>query len=228
LLDLNFLEILVIAAVALVLLGPKEFVAFMQRLGGWIARLKYNISLFQDYWTHQITENDKSKSQLITTSLKPSINIMSNQLRLALYQPEIPQNAGTLMRTASCLGVGFDIIEPCGFVWNDQKMKRSGMDYMQHVDLQRHASWQDFVNFYQGKRIILIDTHGRHNYSDFYFHNDDVLLLGREADGVPQEVYEQCTDTVRINMSPDRRSLNVAIAGCIVLSEALRQYNSLR
>lgn len=232
-LDLNFLEILVVAGVALLLLGPKDFVAFMQRLGGWIARLKYNISLFQDYWTHHIT-SEKKDTQLtssVSTSkeflITPNMVFQANQLRLALYQPEIPQNTGTLMRTASCLDVGFDIIEPCGFVWNDQKLKRSGMDYMQHVDLQKHASWQDFLKFYQGRRVILIDTHGKHNYLDFHFYPDDVLILGREADGVPQQVYDHCTDTIRISMNPERRSLNVAIAGGIVLGEALRQLKNV-
>lgn len=222
-LDLNFFEIIIIAVVALVILGPKEFVVFMQRLGGWMSRLKYNMNLFHEYWMHQVnseSENDPNQSKN-----RPGIALQEkkHQLRLALYQPEIPQNTGTLMRTTSCLGVGFDIIEPCGFVWNNQKLKRSGMDYIQHVDLKKHVSWEDFLSFYQGRRVILIDTHGKHNYLDFHFQSDDVLVLGREADGVPQEVFDQCTDTIKINMQPDRRSLNVAIAGSIVLGEALRQ-----
>ncbi|WP_051908437.1 tRNA (cytidine(34)-2'-O)-methyltransferase [Candidatus Odyssella acanthamoebae] len=143
-------------------------------------------------------------------------------MRLALYQPEIPQNAGTLMRLAACLGVPLDIIEPCGFIWHDQKLQRAGMDYIELANVQRHASFGAFRQA-QPQRLILIDTKAATSFLDFKFEKDDILLLGKESVGVPDDIFQAIPHRVVIPMIEGRRSLNVAVAGAMVLSEALRQ-----
>ncbi len=143
-------------------------------------------------------------------------------MRLALYQPEIPQNTGTLLRLGACLGVGVDIIEPCGFVWNDARLKRAGMDYMELVTVQRHVSWRSFKDQVTS-RLILLDAKATTSFLDFQFQPEDILVLGQESRGVPDSVYEEMSHQVIIPMVPGRRSLNVAISAAIVLSEALRQ-----
>ncbi len=148
-------------------------------------------------------------------------------MRLALYEPDIPQNTGTILRMAACLGVGVDIIEPCGFVFGDRQMRRAGMDYMDQVSLQKHDSWQQFQNSRidsQG-RLVLMTTHGLCSYNDFQFHADDILLFGRESAGVPDSVHEAADERLRIPMKPEMRSLNVAVSAAMVLGEALRQTN---
>jgi tRNA (cytidine/uridine-2'-O-)-methyltransferase len=146
-------------------------------------------------------------------------------MRLALYQPEIAQNTGTLIRLGACLGFPLDIIEPCGFIMNDRKMKRSGMDYVEKVEIKRHDSWDAFQNARQNRRLILLSPIGQSNYLDFEYQEDDILLVGRESDGVPPEVRAACTHAVYIPMQPDCRSINVAIAAALVVGEALRQIN---
>jgi tRNA (cytidine/uridine-2'-O-)-methyltransferase len=143
-------------------------------------------------------------------------------MRLALYQPDIPQNTGTIMRLCAGLGVALDIIEPCGFVLNDKNLKRAGMDYLEHLDLTRHISWDAFLAQKQG-RLILMENDGAHLYSDFSFQSGDILLAGRESAGVPADVVKACAAVVKIPMTPPARSLNVAVASGIILSEALRQ-----
>ncbi|WP_033444408.1 tRNA (cytidine(34)-2'-O)-methyltransferase [Candidatus Odyssella thessalonicensis] len=148
-------------------------------------------------------------------------------MRLALYQPEIPQNAGTLMRLAACLGVPLDIIEPCGFIWQDQKLQRAGMDYIELANVQRHASFEAFkANIPQ--RLILVDTKAATSFLDFSFQKNDILLMGKESVGVPESVFEAIPDRVIIPMLPGRRSLNVAVAAAMVLGEALRQTNGFK
>ncbi len=139
-------------------------------------------------------------------------------LHLALYQPEIPQNVGTLMRLCACFKVTLHIIEPIGFLWDDKRLKRSQMDYM--PALQRHLSWE---RFYPPGRLLLLDTKGQTCYWDMRFEENDVLLLGQESMGVPSFVKDQCDHTLFIPMEKDCRSLNVAIAGAMVLGEAKRQ-----
>lgn len=146
-------------------------------------------------------------------------------MRLALYQPEIPQNAGTLMRLTACLGMPIDIIEPCGFIMNDRRIKRSGMDYLDKVDLTRHDSWPAFQATYPKNRIILLSPTGSTSFLDFSFANDDILLVGKESTGVPEFVGQFCTGSVYIPMQQGCRSMNVAIAAAIVVSEALKQTN---
>lgn len=143
-------------------------------------------------------------------------------MRIALYQPEIPQNVGTLIRTGACLGVPIDVIEPTSFVWNDRYLKRAGMDYIDMANVNRFASWENYLQQNLGKRIVLLDTKATTNFYEFTFKADDILLLGQESTGVPDTVFEMLP-SVKIPMLAQRRSLNVAIAGAMVLTEALRQ-----
>lgn len=143
-------------------------------------------------------------------------------MRLALYEPEIPQNTGTLLRLGACLGVPVDIIEPCGFIWNNQKLQRAGMDYIELANMTRHSSWDQF--YVQKKsRVILLDAKATTSFLDFSFEADDILLIGKESSGVPEKVHRQVDHQLIIPMVPDCRSLNMAIAGSMVLTEALRQ-----
>jgi tRNA (cytidine/uridine-2'-O-)-methyltransferase len=144
-------------------------------------------------------------------------------MRLCLYQPEIPQNTGTLLRLAACVGAGLDIVGPCGFVLSDRKLRRSGMDYMDQVDAKIYSSWESFLAEKSQGRLISLVPKGPISYIDFNFLPDDILVLGQEGAGLPQAVIDQTDYQVRIPMQPGCRSLNVAIAGAMVLGEALRQ-----
>ena len=143
-------------------------------------------------------------------------------LRLALYQPDIPQNCGTLLRLGACLGVPLDIIEPCGFVLSDRQLKRAGMDYIDLASLSRHQDYAAFRQALPG-RMLLLTTAGDCPYHAFSFKAGDTLLLGRESAGVPQEVHDEADARLVIPLQAGRRSLNVAVAGAMVLGEALRQ-----
>lgn len=148
-------------------------------------------------------------------------------MRMALYQPDIPGNAGAMMRTAACLGVGVDIIGPCGFVLSDKQMRRAGMDYLDRLDLTDHASWQSFQDSRaaatNGGRLVVLTTKAETDYAQFSFLPDDILLAGRESAGVPDDVHAAADARLRIPMAPGMRSLNVAAAMSMVLGEALRQ-----
>jgi tRNA (cytidine/uridine-2'-O-)-methyltransferase len=144
-------------------------------------------------------------------------------MRLVLFQPDIPQNAGTLLRLAACLGVAVDIIEPCGFVLNDRRLRRSGMDYLEGVEMQRHVSWAAYDAESRPGRLVLLSTRAETGYCDFAFAAGDRLLLGRESGGVPEAVHERADARLRIPMRPGLRSINVAVAAAMVLGEALRQ-----
>ncbi|MDH5556237.1 MAG: tRNA (cytidine(34)-2'-O)-methyltransferase [Alphaproteobacteria bacterium] len=148
-------------------------------------------------------------------------------MRITLYQPAIPQNTGTIMRLAACLGVGVDIIEPCGFVWSDRHLRRAGMDYLDRLAPVRHASWETFQQSRRttGERLILLTTKGSIPHTHFTFEAGDRLLLGRESAGVPDEVHEAADARVRIPMIAGLRSVNVAMVAAMVLGEALRQIN---
>jgi len=143
-------------------------------------------------------------------------------MRLALYEPDIPQNAGAILRLGACFGVAVDIIEPCGFVLDDRRLKRAAMDYLAHTAIARHASWTAFRQARPG-RLVLLSTKASLPYHRFAFARDDVLLLGRETAGVPPEVADAVDAKVLIPMRPGLRSLNVALAAALVLGEALRQ-----
>lgn len=155
-------------------------------------------------------------------------------MRIACYQPEIAGNTGAVLRLSACLGVGVDIIEPCGFIWSAPRMKRAGMDYIQHVDIVHHASWHAFRESLSentdqsiGKRAILLTTHAKIRLPDFTFAESDTLILGRESAGVPAEVAESCDAAVRIPIAGNVRSLNLAVAAAIALYEARRQTGGL-
>ena len=146
-------------------------------------------------------------------------------MRIALYQPDIPQNTGTILRLAACLGIGVEIIEPAGFDMSDKALRRAGLDYLDRVRLGRHESWDAFVQWHlrMGYRLILLTTKGSQAYFEFAFDPKDILLLGRESAGVPQAVHDASAARLTIPMQDDVRSLNVAVAGAIVIGEALRQ-----
>lgn len=145
-------------------------------------------------------------------------------MRLALYQPDIPQNTGTLMRLAACLGVGLDIIEPTGFLLSDRRLKRAGLDYLRSLDLTRHVSWDAFqASRARQGRLILLTTNAPLLYHRFMFGPEDTLLVGRESAGVPEAVHAAADVRVRIPLRAGMRSLNVALAAAIALGEALRQ-----
>jgi tRNA (cytidine/uridine-2'-O-)-methyltransferase len=147
-------------------------------------------------------------------------------VRLALYEPDIPQNAGSLMRLGACLGVGVDIIEPCGFLLSDRNFRRAGMDYLAHADIRRHESWSQFHDNFSADsrgRLILLTTRGDRPYADFAFAADDTLMVGRESAGVPDAVHDAAFARLVIPLLAGLRSLNVAQAAAMVLGEALRQ-----
>lgn len=144
-------------------------------------------------------------------------------LRLALYQPDMPQNTGAMMRLGACLGVALDIIDPCGFVWDDKKLRRVAMDYIDHLHYARHRDWESFLDQVGPRRIVLLTTKGATPYTDFVFRPDDVLMVGRESAGVPDAVHDRADGRVIIPMAPGLRSLNVALSAAMVLGEALRQ-----
>lgn len=146
-------------------------------------------------------------------------------MRLALYQPDIPQNTGTLLRLAACLDVGVDIIEPCGFILDDKRMRRAGMDYLNQVDMIRHESWEVFYDHCRasGYRIVLTSTKAAVPYCDFAFQDTDVVMMGRESAGVPQDVHDAADRRVLIPMRQGVRSLNMAVSAAMVMGEGLRQ-----
>jgi tRNA (cytidine/uridine-2'-O-)-methyltransferase len=143
-------------------------------------------------------------------------------MRLALYEPDIPQNCGTILRLGACLGVAVDIIEPCGFLWDDKRLRRAGMDYLAGAEIQRHDSWADFERQRRG-RLLLLTTKAEATHLETAFETDDILLLGRESAGVPESVHQAADHRLRIPLRPGLRSINVALAAAMVLGEALRQ-----
>lgn len=145
-------------------------------------------------------------------------------MRLALYQPDIAQNTGTILRLAACLGVAVDVIGPTGFDMTDKALRRAGLDYLDHVDLVRHVSFEAFKGSRDpARRLLLLSSHASTPHIDFAFRASDTLLLGRESAGVPQAVHDVADARLRIPMRPGLRSLNVAVAAAVVLGEALRQ-----
>jgi tRNA (cytidine/uridine-2'-O-)-methyltransferase len=146
-------------------------------------------------------------------------------MRLALFQPDIPQNAGTLMRMAACLDVAVDLIEPAGFDASDRNLKRAGLDYLHALELSRHVSFEAFdaERRYAGRRLVLATTQAAVVYTDFPFWPADILMVGRESAGVPPEVRRAAEAEVTIPMRAGLRSLNVAVAAAMILGEALRQ-----
>jgi tRNA (cytidine/uridine-2'-O-)-methyltransferase len=149
-------------------------------------------------------------------------------LRLALYEPDIPQNTGALLRLAACFGVGVDLIEPLGFVFDNRRLKRAALDYAALAAVRRHPSWAAFLVAREGdSRLVLLTTSGDIALDRFAFAPDDTILLGRESAGVPEAVHKAAAVRIVIRLRPEARSLNVAQAGAIALYEALRQTGAL-
>ena len=151
-------------------------------------------------------------------------------LRFALFEPDIPQNLGTILRLAACLGFGTDIIEPCGFPLSHAKLKRAGMDYLDHVEMLQHHSWESFHGscYGQARRLLLLTTKSKVSYLEQKFAPGDTLLLGRETAGVPTFVHEAADARLTVPMLSGMRSLNVAVAAAMVAGEALRQLSQYR
>lgn len=146
-------------------------------------------------------------------------------LRIALYQPDIPGNTGTILRLAACLGLGVDIIEPAGFDISDRNLKRAGMDYLSAVSLTRHVNWQHFDTWRRehGRRLVLATTKSPEPYTQFAYREDDILLFGRESAGVPDHVHDVVEGRILIPMQEGQRSINVAMSAAMIAGEAMRQ-----
>ena len=167
----------------------------------------------------KVVEKKKIRSESLIRTLGPM------PLALVLFQPDIPQNTGTMLRTCACLGLDAAIIEPAGFPVSDRHFRRSGMDYLDQVAITRHMSWHAFEDWraQTGRRLILLSTRAASPYTTFAFRPDDLLLVGRESAGVPDEVHDRADARVVIPQKPGLRSLNVAVAAAMVLGEAIRQ-----
>jgi tRNA (cytidine/uridine-2'-O-)-methyltransferase len=146
-------------------------------------------------------------------------------MRLALFEPDIPQNTGAMLRLAACLGLAVDLIEPCGFIWSDRRLRRAGMDYLEGVDLTRHSSWTAYRDATRpgAGRLVLLTTAGDTAYTEFAFRPSDTILVGRESAGVPAEVHAAADARLIVPMAAGARSLNVALTAALVAGEALRQ-----
>jgi tRNA (cytidine/uridine-2'-O-)-methyltransferase len=148
-------------------------------------------------------------------------------MRVALYQPEIAGNVGAVMRLGACLGVGVDLIEPMGFAWDDRRVRRTAMDYIDHVEVVRHQGFETFRGIAGDARLVLFTTKASISSYDFSFDGDDILLFGQESAGVPQSVRDAVSASVRLPIRREVRSLNLASAVAIGLGEALRQTGRL-
>ena len=144
---------------------------------------------------------------------------------IALYQPDIPQNTGTILRMAACLGLTVHLIEPAGFALSDRNLRRAGLDYLDQAAMRRHIDWAAFREWQMGagRRLLLLTTRAEESYADFAFATDDILLLGRESAGAPPEVHAAADARLKIPMRAETRSLNIALAAAMITGEALRQ-----
>jgi tRNA (cytidine/uridine-2'-O-)-methyltransferase len=160
----------------------------------------------------------------------PTAERSEKDMQIAVYEPDIPQNTGTIVRLCACLGIKAHIIEPAGFATSDRAFRRAGMDYLDAVTLLRHASWREFEAWRlgQGHRLVLFTTTATVSYLDYHFHADDILLFGRETAGVPPEVHAAADARLVIPMRQGLRSLNVALAAAMAAGEALRQTGEKR
>lgn len=203
-LDIALLEWLLVGGVVLAILGPRDSAKLLQTL--------------RQAWS-EIDRWLKNVWQATPSPLLP----LTPRIHLALYQPEIPQNTGTLLRLSACLGIPLHIIEPCGFVWSNRHLQRSGMDYVEASLHTHHADFASFRASTKGQRLILLSTDAPLSYRDMAFQPHDILLCGRESSGVPDDIAALCDACVVIPMRPPCRSLNVAVAATLVVGEALRQ-----
>ncbi len=147
--------------------------------------------------------------------------------KIALYEPDIPQNTASVIRTCSCLGANLVVIEPCGFLFSDKRFKRVVMDYMEKDKIKFYKNFQAFIESKGKKRIVLITTKAKKSYTDFFFKSDDIILFGSETAGVPKEVHSAINVKLKIPMVENKRSLNLASSVAIILSEQIRQIKKL-
>ena len=150
-------------------------------------------------------------------------NSTDQRPKIALCEPDIPQNTAAIIRTCSCLGAKLEIIEPCGFLLNDKRFKRVVMDYMNEKDIKFYKSYEDFFKFKKKRRIILMTTKASISYTKFKFDKNDTILFGRESAGVPDKIHKLIKDRLKIPMKNDKRSLNIASSVAIILAESLKQ-----
>jgi len=150
-------------------------------------------------------------------------------MRIALYQPDIPQNTGNIFRLGACLGVPVDVIEPTGFIFDDKKFKRSAMDYINHLNYKRHLDWEHFLKWVKNNqgRLILMTTKSEKSYCNFKFQPSDILLFGRESAGVPNDVHDIADHRLTIPMKNEVRSINLSSSVALVIGEGLRQINGI-
>jgi|TARA_B110000977_G_scaffold182138_1_gene243474 tRNA (cytidine/uridine-2'-O-)-methyltransferase len=153
---------------------------------------------------------------------------MNIRPKIALYEPDIPQNTAAIIRTCACLGADLEIIEPCGFLFNDKRFKRVVMDYIDEKMIKFYQNSQEFFRSKKDQRVILLTTKSAESYVDFKFEINDTLLFGRESAGVPNHVHDSIKYRLKIPMMNNKRSLNIASSVAIVLSENLRQTNSTK
>jgi len=148
-------------------------------------------------------------------------------MRIALFAPEIAQNVGAVLRLGACFGAAVDLIEPMGFAWDDRRVRRTAMDYIDHVEIVRHAGFDAFKRSIGDRRLLLFTTKGSKSAYDFNYRPDDVLLFGKESAGVPVSIAETCDARLRIPLRAEVRSLNLATSAALALGEALRQTATL-
>lgn len=148
-------------------------------------------------------------------------------MRVALFEPEIAGNVGAVLRLGACLGAAVDLIEPMGFAWDDRRVRRTAMDYIDHVTVARHVNFAAFRATVGSQRLVLFTTKSEQSAYEFRFESDDVLLFGKESAGVPAAIAQACHARVRIPMRPQVRSMNLATSAAIALSEAMRQTATL-
>jgi len=152
-------------------------------------------------------------------------NLMNEGLKIALFEPDIPQNTAAIIRTCACLGAKLEIIEPCGFLLSDKRFKRVVMDYMDKDEIKFYKSSDHFFESKENQRIILMTTKAPISYTKFKFNKNDTILFGRESAGVPESVHKLIKNRLKIPMKNDKRSLNIASSVAIILAESLKQIN---
>ena len=152
-------------------------------------------------------------------------NSANQRPKIALFEPDIPQNTAAIIRTCACLGAKLEIIEPCGFLLNDKRFKRVVMDYMNEKDIEFYKSYDEFFRSKKNQRIILMTTKASVSYTRFKFDRNDTILFGRESAGVPEKIHKLIKDRLKIPMKNNKRSLNIASSVAIILAESLKQIN---
>ena len=152
-------------------------------------------------------------------------NLTDPRPKIALFEPDIPQNTAAIIRTCACLGAKLEIIEPCGFLLSDKRFKRVVMDYMEEKDIEFYKSSEDFFRFKKNQRIILMTTKASISYTKFKFDKNDTILFGRESAGVPENIHKLIKNRLKIPMKSNKRSLNIASSVAIILAESLKQIN---